>query len=108
MRPAYTGIPIFLTTCLLAACGLFGGDEAAAQKAVRQGLKEPDAARFGAFVKTAPNEACLAVTVGGDGERMALLKRDADGKWIVASDGDIGHGLCKLKIMTMDGKPDAK
>lgn len=108
MRPACTGIPIFLTTCLLAGCGLFGGDEAAAQKAVRQSLKEPDAARFGAFVKTAPNEACLAVTVGSDGERMALLKRDADGKWIVASDGDIGHGLCKLKIMTMDGKRGAK
>ena len=98
-----------LLVTTLSACGFLGGEEGQAKKAVRAVLKDPDSAKFGAFTKFDQNEACLTVnaknSLGGyTGDQMIYLKKDHDGKWTVASSGELGHGLCQLKVMTMKGK----
>lgn len=82
---------------ILTACQ---SDRAAAEKAVKEVLKDPDSARFGDFYfNEQTGEGCLGVnaknSMGGyTGEQQAVLYKE-DGEWRTGVTMEISHADCK-------------
>ena len=84
-----------LTLTLLSACG---GVESEAKKAVLDGLKDPDSAKFGKFLLVNETHACLTVNAknamgGYTGDQQAFLKKD-DGKWRFVFSEEVSQKMC--------------
>jgi hypothetical protein len=81
---------------LLSACS----ERSGAEEAVREGLKDPDSAKFGEFYyNAATKKACLTVnaknSMGGyTGNQEAELKKGEDG-WSVNGMLELDHETCK-------------
>lgn len=85
----------FFTLLLLSACG---GIESEAKKAVLDGLKDPDSAKFGKFLQVDETHACLTVnaknSMGGyTGDQQAFLKK-VDGKWEFLLSEEVSQKRC--------------
>ncbi len=99
---AFLCLPLLLTAC---------SERSAAEKAVREALKDPDSAKFGEFYyNAATKNGCLTVnarnTMGGyTGNQQAVLTKH-DGGWIVADIADIPQAYCKTYIADVPDKSD--
>lgn len=72
--------------------------ESDAQQVVRDGLKDPGSAKFGAFSQIGDRLGCMTVnsknSLGGyTGDRQALLRK-VDGKWVFYSVVNVSHKAC--------------
>jgi len=95
---------VLLAVCLAFTAGLTlvgcNSDQRAAERAVRENLKDPESARFGDFYyNKKTHKGCLAVnaknSMGGyTGDQLAYVEKTDEG-WQVYDIADISFDMCR-------------
>lgn len=92
---------------LITLSGCFNNEESAVKKAVLNGLKDPESAKFGQFKLIDNDRACITVNAknafgGYAGDKQAFVMKKS-GSWFLLNTGDISQEQC-AEIIKSVGK----
>jgi hypothetical protein len=96
-----------LISMLIFLSGCLNNEESAVKKAVLNGLKDPESAKFGKFKLIDDERACITVNAknafgGYTGDQQAFVMKKS-GSWFFLTTGDISQDKC-AEIIKSEGK----